>query len=31
MTEEATPILWIEPSVQAVYDDLDSLVRKFAQ
>jgi hypothetical protein len=30
-TEESTPILWIEPVVREVYDNLDALVKRFAQ
>jgi hypothetical protein len=29
-TEEANPLLWIEPHVQRVYREVDSLVRRFA-
>jgi hypothetical protein len=29
-TEEANPLLWIEPQVQRIYREVDSLIRRFA-
>lgn len=30
-TEEANPMLWLEPHIQRVYDDVDSIMRRLAQ
>lgn len=30
-TEEANPVLWLEPRIRGVYDDVDSLIGRLAQ
>lgn len=30
-TEEANALLWAEPRVRAIYDDLDRLLQRFSQ
>ena len=30
-TEDANPLLWLEPHIRRVYDDVDQAVRRLAQ